>query len=56
VWNVKNKEIPVIIEATGTVSESFRQYLSNIAANHAIRELQKAAILGAAHILREVLM
>ena len=55
-WNVKVKVIPVITGAAGTVSGSFRPYLRNIAANHAIKELQKAAILGTAHTLREVLM
>jgi len=25
-WNVKTKVIPVIIEATGTISKSFRKY------------------------------
>jgi hypothetical protein len=29
-WNAKTKVIPVIIGATGTISKSFRQYLSNI--------------------------
>jgi hypothetical protein len=29
-WNVKAKVIPVIIEATGTISESYRIYLTNI--------------------------
>ena len=29
-WNVKATVIPVIIGATGTVSNSLRQYLSNI--------------------------
>jgi hypothetical protein len=29
VWNVKAKVIPVIIEVTGTISQSLRQYLSN---------------------------
>ena len=28
-WNVKTKAIPVIIGATGTISKSFRQYVSN---------------------------
>jgi hypothetical protein len=48
--------IPVIIGATGTISESLRQYLSNVSGKHEIKELQKTAILGTAHILREVLM
>ena len=46
----------VIIEATGTISISLRQYLSNIPGKHEIKKLQKKAILGAAHILRKVLM
>jgi len=29
-WNVKTKVIPVIIVATGTISKSFRKYVSNI--------------------------
>jgi hypothetical protein len=48
--------IPVIIGATGTISKSFRKYVSTIPGNHDVRELQKTAILGAAHILRKVLM
>jgi hypothetical protein len=55
-WNLKAKVIPVIIGATGTVSKSFRKHVSNIAGNHDLRELQKTAILGTAHILRKVLM
>ena len=55
-WNVKTKVIPVIIEATGTVSKSFRKYVSNIPGKHEVKELHKTAILGTAHILRKVLM
>ena len=54
-WNVKTKVIPVIIGATGAISKSFRKYVSNITGNHEVKELQKTAILGTAHILREVL-
>ena len=54
-WNVKTKVIPVIIGVTGTISESFRKYVSNIPGNHEVKELQKTAILGTAHILRKVL-
>jgi hypothetical protein len=54
-WNVKARVIPVIIEATGTISKSFRKYVSSIPGNHEVRELQKTAILGTAHKLREVL-
>ena len=48
--------IPVIIVATGTISKIFRKYVSNITGNHEVKELQKTAILGTAHILRKVLM
>jgi hypothetical protein len=83
-WNVKTKVIPVIISATGSISKSFRKYVSNIPGNHdvnplnaelnpichllalgahhilhvgriRVKELQKTAILGTAHILRKVL-
>ena len=53
-WNVKTKVIPVIIGATETISESFRKYVSNIPGKHEVKELQKTAILGTAHILRKV--
>ena len=55
-WNVKEKVIPVITEATGAISKSLRLYLSNVQGKHEIKELQKTAILGTAHKLREVLM
>ena len=55
-WRVKAEVIPVIIAATGTISKSLRQYLSNILGEREIKELQKTAILGTAHKLREVLM
>jgi len=55
-WNVKTKVIPVIIGATGTISKSFRKYVRNIPGKHEVKELQKIAILGTAHILRKVLM
>jgi hypothetical protein len=55
-WNVKTKVAPVIIGATGTISKSFRKYVSNIPGKHEVKELQKTAILGTAHLLRKVLM
>jgi hypothetical protein len=56
-WNVKTNVIPVIIiGATGTISKSFRKHLSNVPGIHEVKEIQKTAILGTAHILRKVLM
>jgi hypothetical protein len=54
-WNVKTKVIPVIIGATGTISKSFKKYVSNIQGNHEVKELQKTVIFGTAHVLRKVL-
>jgi hypothetical protein len=54
-WNVKTKVTPVIIGAIGTISKSFRKYLSSIPGKHEVRKLQKTAILGTAHILRKLL-
>jgi hypothetical protein len=48
--------VPVITEATGTIPKSFRKYVSTIPGKHEVKELQKTAILGTAHILGKVLM
>jgi len=40
--------IPVIIGATGTISKSFRKYVSDIPGNHDVKELQKTAMFGTA--------
>jgi hypothetical protein len=55
-WNVKTKVIPVITGATGTISKTFRKYVSNMPGKHEVKELQKTAILGTSHIIRKVLM
>jgi len=55
-WDVKTKVIPAIIGANGTVSKSFRKYMSNRPGKHEVKELQKTAILGTAHILWKLLM
>jgi hypothetical protein len=55
-WDVKTKMIPVIIGVNGTISKSFRKYVSNVPGKHEVKELQKTAILFPAHIPRKVLM
>jgi hypothetical protein len=54
-WNIKTSVIPIRIGATGTISKSFRKYVSSNPGKHEVRELQKTATLGTAHILRKVL-
>ena len=55
-WNVKTNVLPAIIGVMGTISKSFRKHISNIPGNHKVKEMQKTAILGTAHILRKVTM
>ena len=55
-WNVKTKLIPVKLGATGIISKSFRKYVSKIPGKHEVKELEKTAILGTAHILRKLLI
>jgi hypothetical protein len=43
--NVNIKVIPLTIGAAGTLSESFRQYLSNILGKNEMKELQKQPYL-----------
>jgi hypothetical protein len=54
-WNMKCFVIPVIIGATGIVSNSLQKYLETIPGQHSIDSLQKTAILGTSHIVRKVL-
>jgi hypothetical protein len=48
--------IPVKTGATGTLSKSLRQYLSNIPGKHDVQKLNKTATLGTPPILRKVLI
>jgi hypothetical protein len=54
-WSAKTRLIPVIIGTTGSISKSFRKYVSSIPGNHDAKELQKTTILGTAFTLRKVL-
>jgi hypothetical protein len=54
--NLKTKVMPLITGENGTISKSFRKYLIYVPAKHDIREEEKIAILGTAHILGKILM
>ena len=43
-WNVKTRVIPVITGATGTISKSLTQYLSNIPGKHEMNCKKKSHI------------
>ena len=47
--------ISVIIGATGKATESLRKNFKSIPAKHSVASLQKTAVLGTSHIIREVL-
>ena len=38
------------MQSTGAITMSFRKYVSNVPGKHEVKELQKTAILGTAHI------
>jgi hypothetical protein len=40
-WDVKCRVLPVTIGATGTISQSFRKYVSTIPENDKVKELEK---------------
>jgi hypothetical protein len=52
---VKAKVISALKGTNGTISQSLRQYLTNIPGKHEIKELKQTDILGTANILWKVL-
>jgi len=54
-WNLKCTIVPVIIGSTGIVTRNLKKNLETIPGNHSIDSLQKTAILGTSHIIRNVL-
>ena len=40
-WNMIARVTPVMLEATGTISKSLSQYLSNISGKREIKDLKK---------------
>jgi hypothetical protein len=54
-WNMKCMIIPVIIGATGIVTNGLRKNLEAVPGKHAVESLQQTAVLGTAHIMQEVL-
>ena len=47
--------IPIVIGATGIITRSLRKNLEAVPGKHSIDSLQKTAILGTSHIIRNVL-
>jgi hypothetical protein len=49
IWNVTTTVTPIIIESTGTLSNSLRNYLRNEPGKHDVPEPNKTATLSTAH-------
>ena len=54
-WNLKCTIVPVIIGATGIVTRSLKKNLETVPGKQSIDSLQKTAILGTSHLVRNVL-
>lgn len=54
-WNVRTKVVPVIVGALGTITEKLVPYLASLGVSLSFETIQKAGLLGSAHILRKVL-
>ena len=54
-WNVKAKVVPIVVGALGVITPNLSKHLDAIGVTTRIELLQKAALLGTAHLLRRVL-
>ena len=55
-WNLKEaKIVPIVIGALGTVCNSFATHLASISSEAMPHMVQKTALLGTAHIVRNFL-
>jgi hypothetical protein len=54
-WNVKCMIIPMVVGATRILKRSLRKNLEAIPGKHSIDSLQKTALLGTSHIIRNIL-
>ena len=50
-WRKKVKVVPIVIGALGAIPKNLKDHLDSIG----VHQLQKAALLGTAHILRKYL-
>jgi len=55
-WNLKYKIKPVIIRASGIVTEGLRETFEAIQGKHAIDSLQETVTLGTSHVIRKELL
>ena len=56
IWDLRTiKIVPIVVGTLGAVSHNFQDHLDSVHCRLKIADVQKAALLGSAHILRKVL-
>jgi len=55
-WNLKCKIRPVIIRASGIVTDGLRENFEAIPGKHTIDSLQETVLLGTSHVIRKELL
>ena len=54
-WKVQTRVVPVVIGALGTIITRHKDFLAEMGIHVSFETIQKASLLGTAHILRKVL-
>ena len=54
-WNLRTQVVPVIVGALGVIKKGTERHLTKLPGDIKIRDIQKTALLGSAHILRKTL-
>lgn len=54
-WNIKTRIVPIVIGATGNITNRLQSNLCSITGRHDMTQLQTTAIMGTAHIIRKVM-
>ena len=55
IWKVQTRVVPVVIGALGTITTRHKDFLAEMGIHVSFETIQKASLLGTAHILRKVL-
>ena len=55
IWKVQTRVVPVVIGALGTITTRNKDFLAEMGIHVSFETIQKASLLGTAHILRKVL-
>ena len=55
IWKVETRVVPVVIGALGTITTRHKDFLPELGIHVSFETIQKASLLGTAHILRKVL-